>query len=92
MDKLKVELPVGYPGESYPGFEAPLVVKSHLSNRIACDFDLLMNKSSAFSNRLMLAYPSRNFAVGVTLANPPITSGAQSLAAWGLLTLPGLEA
>jgi putative SOS response-associated peptidase YedK len=36
MDKLKVELPVGYPVESYPGFVAPLVVKSHQSNRVAC--------------------------------------------------------
>jgi putative SOS response-associated peptidase YedK len=36
MDKLKVELPVGYPAETYPGFVAPLVVKSHQSNRVAC--------------------------------------------------------
>jgi hypothetical protein len=31
MDKLKVELPMGYPVDSYPGFVAPLVVKSHQS-------------------------------------------------------------
>lgn len=35
-ETLGVELPAGYPDESYPGFAAPLVVKSHRSNRVAC--------------------------------------------------------
>ena len=33
---LGVTLPSGYPPESYPGFAAPLVVKSQLSGRVAC--------------------------------------------------------
>jgi putative SOS response-associated peptidase YedK len=33
---LRVELPAEYPAESYPGFAAPLVVKSHQSDRVAC--------------------------------------------------------
>jgi len=35
-EKLSLDLPTDYPAESYPGFAAPLVVKSHLSNRVAC--------------------------------------------------------
>lgn len=35
-DKLGVDLPSGYPDETYPGYAAPLVVKSHQSGRIAC--------------------------------------------------------
>ena len=35
-EKLGVDLPVGYPEESYPGFAAPIVVKSHQTGRVAC--------------------------------------------------------
>ena len=35
-EKLGVDLPADYPVESYPGFAAPLVVKSHQSDRVAC--------------------------------------------------------
>jgi putative SOS response-associated peptidase YedK len=35
-DTFGVDLPTAYPDESYPGFAAPLVVKSHQSGRIAC--------------------------------------------------------
>ena len=35
-DKLGVDLPAKYPVESYPGFVAPLVVKSNQSDRVAC--------------------------------------------------------
>ena len=35
-DKLGVELPPVYPAESYPGFAAPVVVKSHQTGRVAC--------------------------------------------------------
>jgi putative SOS response-associated peptidase YedK len=35
-EKLGVDLPADYPAESYPGFAAPLVVKSHQSYRVAC--------------------------------------------------------
>ncbi len=35
-EKLEVDLPSDYPAESYPGFAAPLVVKSHQSDRVAC--------------------------------------------------------
>ena len=35
-EKLKVDLPEGYPDEAYPGFAAPLVVKSRHSGRVAC--------------------------------------------------------
>ena len=35
-DKLGVDLPADYPPESYPGFLAPIVVKSHQTERIAC--------------------------------------------------------
>jgi len=35
-ETLGVDLPSGYPAESYPGFAAPLVVKSHQSGRVAC--------------------------------------------------------
>lgn len=35
-EALGVELPTGFPVESYPGFAAPLVVKSHQTNRVAC--------------------------------------------------------
>mgnify|MGYP000137292307 FL=1 len=35
-DKLGVELPADYPAESYPGFAAPVVVKSHQTRRVAC--------------------------------------------------------
>ncbi len=31
-----VDLPTGFPDESYPGFNAPLVVKSHKTGRLAC--------------------------------------------------------
>lgn len=31
-----VDLPIGFPDESYPGFNAPLVVKSHKTGRLAC--------------------------------------------------------
>ena len=33
---LGVDLPVEYPDESYPGFAAPLVLKSHQTGRVAC--------------------------------------------------------
>lgn len=33
---LDVDLPTEYPDESYPGFAAPVVVKSHQSDRVAC--------------------------------------------------------
>ena len=32
---LGVDLPMGYPDETYPGYAAPLVVKSHRSGRVA---------------------------------------------------------
>ena len=35
-EQFGVDLPTGYPEESYPGFAAPLVVKSHQTGRIAC--------------------------------------------------------
>ena len=35
-ENLGVDLPSGYPDETYPGYAAPLVVKSHQSGRIAC--------------------------------------------------------
>ncbi len=35
-NKLGVELPPGYPPEAYPGFAAPIVVKSQQSGRVAC--------------------------------------------------------
>jgi putative SOS response-associated peptidase YedK len=35
-EKLGVELPADYPAESYPGFAAPVVVKSHQTGRVAC--------------------------------------------------------
>lgn len=35
-ETLGVDLPSGFPDESYPGFAAPVVVKSHQSNRVAC--------------------------------------------------------
>jgi putative SOS response-associated peptidase YedK len=35
-EKLGVELLSGYPDESYPGFVAPVVVKSHQTSRVAC--------------------------------------------------------
>lgn len=35
-DTLGVTLPAGYPLESYPGFPAPIVVKSHQTARVAC--------------------------------------------------------
>ena len=33
---LGVSLPAEYPPESYPGFPAPIVVKSHQTDRVAC--------------------------------------------------------
>lgn len=36
MKTLGVALPVGVPDESYPGFAAPVVLKSHQSDRVAC--------------------------------------------------------
>ena len=35
-EKLGVDLPAGYPEESYPGFAAPVVVKSHQTGRVTC--------------------------------------------------------
>jgi putative SOS response-associated peptidase YedK len=35
-ENLSVDLPSGYPDETYPGYAAPLVVKSHQSGRVAC--------------------------------------------------------
>ncbi len=35
-DKLGVDLPVDYPAKSYPGFAAPLAMKSHQTGRVAC--------------------------------------------------------
>ncbi len=35
-EALGVDLPSDYPEETYPGYLAPLVVKSHQSERIAC--------------------------------------------------------
>jgi putative SOS response-associated peptidase YedK len=35
-DTLGVDLPSAYPEETYPGYLAPLVVKSHRSERVAC--------------------------------------------------------
>lgn len=35
-ETLGVDIPAGFPDESYPGFAAPVVVKSHQSGRIAC--------------------------------------------------------
>jgi putative SOS response-associated peptidase YedK len=34
-EKLGVDLPLDYPDESYPGFAAPVVVKSHQTDRVA---------------------------------------------------------
>lgn len=33
---LGVDLPSGFPDESYPGFDSPIVVKSHQTERVAC--------------------------------------------------------
>jgi putative SOS response-associated peptidase YedK len=33
---LEVDLPSDFPDESYPGFDAPIVVKSHQTGRVAC--------------------------------------------------------
>lgn len=35
-ESLGVDLPSGYADEAYPGYAAPLVVKSHQSGRVAC--------------------------------------------------------
>lgn len=35
-ENLGVDLPSGYPEETFPGYAAPLVVKSHQSGRVAC--------------------------------------------------------
>ena len=35
-----MDLPTGYPEESYPGFSAPIVVKSHKTERVACGLAL----------------------------------------------------
>ena len=35
-EKFGVDLPSGFPDESYPGFSAPVVVKSHQTGRVAC--------------------------------------------------------
>ena len=35
-ESLGVDLPSCYPDEAYPGYAAPLVVKSHQSGRVAC--------------------------------------------------------
>jgi putative SOS response-associated peptidase YedK len=36
QDSFGVDLPTGYPSETYPGFEAPIVVKGHQTGRLAC--------------------------------------------------------
>ena len=36
-ETLGVDLPAGFPDESYPGFAAPVAVKSHQSVRVACN-------------------------------------------------------
>jgi len=33
---LGVDLPLGFPDESYPGFDAPIAIKGHRSGRVAC--------------------------------------------------------
>jgi putative SOS response-associated peptidase YedK len=33
---FNVELPIPYPTEAFPGYAAPLIVKSHQSGRVAC--------------------------------------------------------
>jgi putative SOS response-associated peptidase YedK len=33
---LGVDLPSGFPDESYPGFDSPIVVKNHETGRVAC--------------------------------------------------------
>ncbi len=35
-EKLGVDLPLGYPDESYPGFVAPVIVKNRQTSRVAC--------------------------------------------------------
>lgn len=35
-DTLGVELPLDFPEQAYPGYSAPVVVKSHQSERVAC--------------------------------------------------------
>lgn len=35
-EKLGVDLPAEYSAESYPGFAAPVIVKSHQTGRVAC--------------------------------------------------------
>ena len=35
-DNFAVDLPSDYPDEAFPGYAAPLVVKSHQSGRVAC--------------------------------------------------------
>lgn len=35
-DSFGVDLPTDYPTETYPGFAAPIVVKSHQTERVAC--------------------------------------------------------
>lgn len=35
-EKFGVDLPEGFPAETYPSFNAPLVVKSHQTGRVAC--------------------------------------------------------
>ena len=35
-ETLGVDLPSGFPEETYPGYAAPLVVKSHQTGRVAC--------------------------------------------------------
>jgi putative SOS response-associated peptidase YedK len=35
-DHLGVEVPSGYPEETYPGYAAPLILQSHQSGRVAC--------------------------------------------------------
>ena len=36
QDNFGVDLPQTYPSDVYPGFSAPIVVKSHQSGRVAC--------------------------------------------------------
>ena len=33
---FSVDLPSGYPAEAFPGYQAPMIVKSHQSERVAC--------------------------------------------------------
>ena len=50
-ETLGVDLPTGCPDESYPGIAAPVVVKSHQTDRVACGlarFGLMSMASTMF--------------------------------------------